>query len=271
MRRIFLSFFLVFFIFGAAFAQRIPVVGIMTLEAGTGVNAAQAADVTSQIISELSSWGTLSVVQGSAGAEYIIRGTLGKNSDSFAITALTMEANSQVVLGNYTERAAVFNNAAIFSFCLKAVERIPFPNYLLGTWQSTLDMPDGPVICIIEFRSDRTVRVERYDTWEHKLNNALRYEGYGRGTYSYVGYANRVINVNSRQTRIDATIGVSLRLEETLPDQTSVNRSGLSLVFNGDKSTFNIVNGMLPCGTNHDGVSVYPSASLGFSNFTKIR
>jgi hypothetical protein len=162
------------------------------------------------------------------------------------------------------------NNASIFSFCLKAVDRIPFPNFLTGTWQATLNLPDGPVICIIEFRADKTIRVERYDTWEHKNNNSLRYEGYGRGSYSYVGYANRVITVNSQQVRVDATIGVSLRLEETLPEQTSVNRSGLSIVFNGDRSTFNIVNGTLPCGTNHDGVTVYPSSSLGFTNFTKI-
>jgi hypothetical protein len=271
MGRIFLSFFLVFFVFGAAFAQRNPVVGVMALEARTGVTAAEAANAASQIISELSSWGTLNVAQGSVGAEYIIRGTLAKESGTFVLSALTIDANSQEVLNNYIERSAAINRDSIFSFCLKAVDRIPFPNYLTGTWQSTLNMPDGPVICIIEFRSDRTIMVDRYDTWEHKQNNSLRYEGYGRGSYSYVGYANRVMTVNSQQVRVDATIGVSLRLEETLPDQASVNRSGLSLVFNGDKSAFNLVNGTLPCGTNHDGPSVYPSASLGFSNFTKIR
>jgi hypothetical protein len=113
--------------------------------------------------------------------------------------------------------------------------------------------------------------VERYDTWEHRQNNALRYEGYGSGTYSYVGYANRVVTVNSQQIRVDASISVNLTLEETLPDQTSVNIAGLFLVYNGDRSGFNFVNGTLPCGTNHDGPAVFPSASLGFVNFTKIR
>jgi hypothetical protein len=270
MRRIFLSFFLVFFVF-CAFAQRVPVVGVMAFETGAGATAAEAANATSQIISELSSWGTINVVQGSAGAEYIIRGTFGKQGASVILAGTTTNAGSQQALNTYNERGNALNNAFIFQFCLKAVERVPFPNYLVGTWQATLNMPDGPVICIIEFRSNRTARVERYDTWEHKENNSLRYEGYGTGTYSYVGYANRVITVNSQQVRIDATIGVTLDLEETLPDQTSVNRSGLSLVFNGDKSAFNLVNGMLPCGTNHDGPSVYPSASLGFTNITKIR
>jgi len=60
-------------------------------------------------------------------------------------------------------------------------------------------------------------------------------------------------------------------LEETLPDQASVNRSGLHLVFNGDRTTFEIVNGMLPCGRNFDGTAVYHSAVLGFSQFRKIR
>jgi hypothetical protein len=154
---------------------------------------------------------------------------------------------------------------------MKAVDRVPFPNYLLGTWQSTINMPDGPVVCIIEFKSDRTVSVERYDTWEHRQNNSLRYEGYGAGTYSYAGYANRVVNINSQQVRIDAAANVSLRLEETLPEQTAVNQAGLYILFNADKSAFEIVNGILPCGRNFDGPSVYPSAVIGFSRFTKIR
>jgi hypothetical protein len=270
MKKIFLLFLLVLSAFTTAFAQRIPSVGVIAFEAGSGVSAADAAGVSSRVISELSSWGTLNVVQGSTGAEYVISGTLSKQGNSFVLSALTKNPNVQQELNTYIEQADAVNNISIFSFCLKAVERVPFPNYLLGTWQASLNMPDGPIVCIIEFRSDRTVGVERYDTWEHKQNNALRYEGYGRGSYSYVGYANRVITVNSRQVRIDATVSVNLTLEEVLPNQTSVV-AGLSLVFNGDKSSFDFVNGALPCGTNHDGPSVYPSASLGFVNFTKIR
>jgi len=270
MRKIFLLFLLVLSAFTVAFAQRIPSVGVIAFEAGSGVSAADAASVSGLVISELSSWGTLNVVQGSAGADYLIRGTLSKQGNSFVLTALTINANTQQELNTYTEQAGTVSSLPIFSFCLKAVDRVPLPNYLLGTWQASLNMPDGPVVCIIEFKSDRTVSVERYDTWEHRLNNSLRYEGYGRGSYSYAGFANRVITVNSQQVRIDASVNVNLVLEETLPNQTSVN-AGLSLVFNGDKTAFNFVNGALPCGTNYDGPSVYPFAALGFVNFTKIR
>jgi len=271
MKKNILVFFLFILLIYPVFAQRLPVVGVMMFEAGSGVSGMDAADVTNNVISELSSWGTINVVYGAAGADYIIRGSLVRQSGSFLLSGLTVNTQSEEVLNTFREQANIISDISIFSFCLKAVERVPFPNYLLGTWQATLNMPDGPIVCIMEFRSDRTVRVERYDTWEHRRNNALRYEGYGSGTYSYVGYANRLINVNSQQVRIDATISLNLTLEETLPDQTSVNQSGLSLVFNSDRNTFNFVNGSLPCGTNHDGPSVYPSASLGFVSFTKIR
>jgi len=270
MKKIFLLLLLVLSAFTAAFAQRIPAVGVIAFEAGSGVSAADAANVTGSVISELSSWGTLNIVQGSAGADYIIRGTLSRQGSSFVLSALTINANTQQELNTYTEQAGAVNNISIFSFCLKAVDRVPLPNYLLGTWQASLNMPDGPIVCIIEFKSDRTVAVERYDTWESRQNNSLRYEGYGKGIYLYAGFANRTITVNSQQVRIDAIVNINLTLEETLPNQTSVI-AGLYLVFNGERTSFNLVNGTLPCGTNYDGPSVYPSASLGFVSFTKIR
>jgi len=254
------------------YAQRIPVVGVVGFDvSGGGISASDASNLTNRVVSELNTWGTLSVVQGTDGAEYIIRGTLSRQGNTVVLSGRTLDAASGRVLNEFREQAASFNDISIPVFCAKAVERVPLPNYLLGTWQSTINMPDGPVVCIIEFRTDRTVRVERYDTWEHKQNNALRYEGYGTGTYSYAGFANRVINVGARQVRIDATFSVVLALEETLPDQTAVNQSGLSIVFNDNKTAFEIVNGMLPCGRNFDGPSVYHSAVLGFTHFSKIR
>lgn len=252
-------------------SARVPVVGVMVFDAyGAGVSAAELSTLTNRVVSELNSWGTLNVTQGSAGAEFIVSGTVARQGNSYILTGKTMNAANRQVLNEYSETVPI-NNTSVFSFCAKAVERVPFPNYLAGTWQSVINMPDGPVICIIEFRADRTVRVERYDTWEHRQQNALRYEGYGTGNYYYAGYANRTITVRGQQIRIDATFNVSLKLEETLPDQTAVNQSGLSIVFNGEKTTFEIVNGMLPCGRNFDGPSVYHSATLGFTNFTKIR
>jgi len=271
MKKCILLFLYFIIAFSTVFAQRISVVGITPFQAVGRVTPQEAEGITNQIISELSSWGPLTIVQGETGADYIIRGTLSRQSNNYILSAETIEASSQKKLNDSRDQAATLQDISIFSFCTKIVEYVPFPNYLLGTWQSSINMPNGPIVCIIEFKSDRTVMVERYDTWEHKQNNALRYEGYGRGTYSYIGYANRTITVSSRQERVDAAININLTLEETLPKQTSVNQQGLSLAFNGDKTTFNFVNGSLPCGTNHDGPSVYPSASLGFINFTKIR
>ena len=271
-KRILLIFILIFISVSFVFAQRVPSVGVVTFEAsGSGASPTDAFNLTAKIISEFNSWGTLNVIQGTAGAEYIIKGSLSRLGNDFTLTATTADASGRV-LNEYSEKAQNVNNISIPSFCAKAVERVPLPNYLLGTWQSTLNMPDGPVVCIIEFKSDRkTVIVERYDTWEHKQQNALRYEGFGTGTYSYRGYANRVINAGGRQARIDAVVGINLTLEETLPAQTSVNLSNLNLEFNAEKTSFVIVSNMMPCGRNFDGPSVYHSEVLGFSQFVKIR
>jgi len=257
----------------AVFAQRMPVVAVMPIEAtNRGVTPDEAANLTRQIIAELSSWGTLSIVQAEAGSDYIIKGTAALLVNNIVLSAVTIDTKSGKTLGETKEQAAAVKDIQIFTFCARAVEHVPLPNYLLGTWQSTLNMPDGPVVCIIEFKSNRTVVVERYDTWEHKQKNALRYEGYGTGTYSYAGYfARRNMTVNSRQVQIDATASVNLKLEETLPEQTAVNLGRLGIVFNGDRTSFEIAGGSLPCGRNYDGPSVYPSEYLGFTQFVKIR
>ncbi|MCL2809905.1 MAG: hypothetical protein FWD24_07580 [Treponema sp.] len=271
MKKTMLIFFLLI-VSLSVYAQRIPSVGVIPFGiSGGGVTAADAANLTNRVVNEFTSWGTLTVTQDTAGAEYIVRGTLSRQGGNFVLNATTTLVSSGQVLNQYNEQAQVLNDISIPMFCAKAVERVPLPNYLLGTWQASITMPDGPVVCVIEFRSDRTVRVERFDTWEHRQNNALRYEGYGTGTYTYAGFANRNINVGGRQIRVDATISVNLTLEETLPDQASVNQSGISLVFNGDRTSFEIVNGMLQCGRNFDGPSVYHSDVLGFTQFRKIR
>jgi len=254
-----------------AHAQRIPIVGITVFETTGTVTPADAAALTGMIAAELSSWGTINVIESAEGAEYVIRGTLSRQGNNLILSASTTETSSNRVLNEYREQAPSVREMSAFSICMQAVDRVPFPNYLLGTWQSTISMPDGPVVCIIEFKSDRTVSVERYDTWEHRQNNSLRYEGYGAGTYSYAGYANRIVTVNAQQVRIDAAANFSLRLEETLPDQTAVNQNGLYILFNADKNAFEILNGTLPCGRNFDGPSIYPSSVIGFSRFTKIR
>jgi len=264
--------FCLFILSCAVYAQKAPVVGVIVFDTkGSGVTAAEAASISGKVISELTSWGTLNVLQTDEGTEYFIQGTLSKSDNNFVLSASTVNAKTKQTLNEYSERGSTVNGISISALCAKAVEKVPLPNYLLGKWQSTINMPDGPVVCIMEFKSDRSVSVERFDTWEHKKNNALRYEGYGKGGYSYVGYANRLITVNSKQIRIDAVIGVTLELEETLPEQTKLDTRGISVVFNADKTTFEIVNGSLLCGRNFDGPSVYPAAVIGFSQFVKIR
>ena len=255
----------------SVYAQKLPSVGVIFETSGTGVNPADVNNITSKIITELKSWGTLNVLQGEAGAEYIIRGVLSIQSGNFIASAVTVNASNSQRLNEYQERGRTINDISITDFCASAVDRVPLPNYLLGTWRSTVNMPDGPVVCIIEFGTGRRAAVERYDTWEHKQNNALRYEGYGTGSYTYIGYANRQITMSGKQVRIDAIFSVNLNLEETLPEQTNVNTGGLAIIFNSDKTSFEIANGSLLCGRNFDGPSVYPQTVIGFSQFVKIR
>jgi hypothetical protein len=273
MKKAFLFLFCIFFALGAVFAQKTPVIAIIPFEAGSGrITAEDASRITGQVVAELNSWGSLKVLQTEDGAEYIVRGTLSRVGNEFILSAITTDAKSKKRLNDSVERASSIAGLSIFSFCSNAVQSVPLPNYLLGKWQSTVNMPDGPVVCIIEFKSDRTALVERYDTWEHRKNNSLRYEGYGTGKYSYVGFfVKRTITVDSKQVQIDAMSGFNLSLEETLPEQTSVNIGRLGIQFNGDKSAFTIVDGSLPCGRNYDGPSVYPSAYIGFTQFTKVK
>jgi len=273
MKKTFLLLFFVFFAFFSVFAQKTPVVAIIPFEASGGrVTPEEASRVTGLVVNELNSWGSLKILQSEDGAEYVVRGTLSRVGKEYVLSAYLMDANSKKRLNDAAEKATSVADISIFSFCSNIVQSVPLPNYLIGTWQSTINMPDGPVVCIVELKSDRTAKVERYDTWEHKNKNSLRYEGYGTGKYSYIGFfVRRSITVDSKQVQIDAMAGFNLTLEETLPEQTSVNLSRLGVQFNSDRSAFTIVSGSLPCGRNYDGPSVYPSAYIGFTQFTKIK
>ena len=259
------------------FGQRLSTVGIPPFEAAEGASAGDAAALTQQVIGELSSWGTLNIVDGAEAqsAEYIVRGKLSRQGGQFVLSAVTTRSGR--TLNESKEQAATVSGISVFSFCAQAVENVPYPNYLLGKWRSEISTPDGPVVCVMEFRSDRSVRVEQYDTWEHKQNHALKYEGYGAGTYAYAGYARRTMNIrdaqgNSRQSPVDATVSVNLTIQEALTEYAEVSLSGLRLLFNDDsRSAFELLNAGLPCGRNYDGASVYPSSALAFTRFTKIQ
>ena len=269
---------LAFFIAGTSvFAQgapRLPTVGIMPFEVqGTSVNAGEAAEATRLVIGELTSWGIMVVLSGdeAQGAEYLVRGQITRQSSRIILTAATYRGNSSAVLNNSREEAADLNSISFESFCAKIAENIPFPNYLLGRWRSSIDMPDGPVTCILEFRSDRTVRAEQYDTWEHNGTNSLKYQGIGAGNYTYAGYLRRTVTIGGRTIQADATVGINLSLEDTLPKYGIVNVGGLRVLFDEAKTSFELVSGSLPCGDNFTGPSIYPSANVYYTKFIKIQ
>jgi hypothetical protein len=260
------------------YAQRIPSVGILPIQAAPGPLSTAAANLTRQVVEELSSWGTLSILTDgqAAGAEYVVRSTLVRQGNLVILSAETTEASTGRKLNDSAEQAPNVNDISVFNFCTKVVENVPFPNYLLGKWQSTISLADGQITCIIEFKTNRVVEVEQYETWERRQNNALKYEGYGSGSYGYAGYSRRAMTVpdgrgGSRQIMVDATISVNLKIEEALTEYTTVNQGGLRLLFDDTRNSFEIVSGGLPCGRNYDGRSDNLTERLFFTRFTKIR
>jgi hypothetical protein len=174
----------------AVFPQRLSVVAIFPFETkGNGVNAADAEVLTGRIISELESWGTLNIIGSDelSRAEYLVKGQLEVRNSQMILSAVTYNAKTNKVLNSSKEQAANVNalSSQIFSLCAQITENIPFPNYLLGKWQAVINMVDGPLVCILEFNANRTVRVEQYDTWEYRGDRSLKYQGFGAGTYSY--------------------------------------------------------------------------------------
>jgi len=261
----------------SVFAQgtvKLPVVGILPFEtSGTGVNASDAAEATRMVVTELSSWGFMTILEGDDAkkGEYLVQGQISRQNNQVIFTAATSDAKTGKVLKNSKEQAADLSTISIESFCEQITENVPYPNFLTGIWQSTISMIDGPVTCIMEFRSNRTVRVQQYDTWEHNGTNSLKYQAIGSGTYTYAGYRRRDVSINGKVIQADATVGVNLTLEDALPKYNSVSRSGLRVLFDDSKNSFELLNAGFPCGDNYTGPSVYPSAAVAYTKFNKIQ
>jgi hypothetical protein len=156
------------------------------------------------------------------------------------------------------------------------VESIPLPNLLVGKWTSIIDMNNGPLTCIVEFRSDRTVSIERYDTCEYRQGAALMYQGFGTGTYTYTPQARRIMTIESsgkaaRESPVDGSISLSLTLEDALPTYNSLNTGRIRLVFGGNNAGFELLNAGLPCGNNFAGPSVYPDRTIAYTHFTRTQ
>ena len=266
---------LLFLVFAfPAYTQRLTTVGIMPFEiSGTDVNENDAEETIKLIAEELASWGVMSILSGdqARNAEYFVRGQVSIQDNQFVINASTSEARSGRILNTAKESANGLAGISIFSLCAQIAENIPYPNYLIGRWQATINMADGPVTCILDFRSDRTVRAIRFDTWEHNGSNILKYQAFGSGTYSYAGYMRRTVSIDRRQIQTDATVGINLNLEDALAKYRAVSVGGLRLLFDEAKENLELSYGGIPCGDNHSGASVYPSANVFYTKFIKIQ
>ena len=256
------------------YAQRLSTVGILPFEAsGGGVSPADAAEVTRLVVAELSSWEIMTILSGEQAnsAEYLVRGQIARQNNQIVLSAATSLASSGRTLNNSRAEGASLGAISMETFCAQIAENVPFPNYMLGVWQSTINMPDGPINCILEFRSDRTVNVRQYDTWEHNGTDSLKYQAIGNGTYTYAGYRRRTVTVSGRTIQADATVGVNLSLEDALTKYETVSEAGLRVLFNEARSSFELVSGALPCGDNFTGPSIYPSQEVFYTRFTKIQ
>jgi hypothetical protein len=263
----------------AASAQRVSTIVVFPFEApGGGFTPAELAAVTGQVLSELRSWGTLTIVEG-GNADYQVRGELSKSDRGVVLSAVTADGKTEKTLNSSREQAADLNalEGRIFSFCAQVVEKVPFPNYLLGKWRSLISLGDGILTCIVEFRSDRTVVFEQFDTCEHRNDAALKYQGFGKGSYAYTGHVRRTLALKDakgavyREAPIDGSVSISASLEDTLPKFTAINQNRISLFFNEDKNGFELVSAGLVCGDNYDGPRIYPQSMLVYTNFTKIQ
>jgi hypothetical protein len=243
-------------------ALRLATLGVFPFVAGEGSSGVDAAALSIQVVEELRSWGTLSILEGEAAekAEYTVKCRLVRQGNQLILTAATYDAKGKE-LNSSREQASDLNglSARIFSFCAQLTENIPFPNYLLGTWQSVIDLESGPLVCIIEFQAGRRVLVKRFDTYEQRGSQSLRYQAVGTGTYTYWGHARRNIGGLSA----DATFSLNASLEDALPKYESPRISRRALAFDEGKNSFQMGGG-LPCGDRTG------EPGLAYTRFTRI-
>jgi hypothetical protein len=250
-----------------AYSQRQASVAVFTFAfSGSGITQGDALSVSSGLTGELQSWGTLNIVSEAQAdsAEYHIKGKLERGDKGVLLTAETFNAATGKSLNTSKESAETpaALMGKLFAFAAQVTENVPFPNYLLGKWRAMIDIPDGPLTCILEFRSDRTVNATQYDTWERRGDRSLRYQGFGSGTYSYWGHARRTVQGKS----VDGFVTLNLNLKDALPKYALVNFTRLNLNFNEEKSLFELVASGFTCGEN-----IGSSQTVSYTQFTKIQ
>jgi hypothetical protein len=249
------------------FSQAVPAmsrVAVLPFEAaGAGVSTEDAVSMGEQLAAELRSWGTLNLVNDPQQAQYVIRGQLERTNNQFAVSATAYYANRE--LNGAREQAATLADLSshIYLFAARITENIPLPNYLLGKWQAVLNLDDGPLTCILEFKADRTIVVEQFDTWEKRGENSLRYQGFGTGDYAYWSHDRRTVQGKP----VDGLISVIFRLEDSLTRYTPASYIRVNYSFNSDKSAFELVDSGFRCGQDFSSSS---GGTAAYISFTKI-
>jgi len=258
----------------SAFAQRIPTVGVLPFQTyGDEASAGDAALATQRLIAELSASETLSILSGAQaeGGEFIVRGQVSRQDGQTVLTATLEEAASGRILNTARSQGSAVGAIPMFAFAIQIADFIPFTNYLLGRWESTLQMIDGPVSAILEFRPGGVVNVEKYETWEHNGAHSLKYQAIGTGTYAFTGFhLRRTITAGGRSVLVHASLTINLTLEDALPGFAEISSSGLMLVFDEPRRTFELVNAGLPFGNNFTGPSVHPNERIYYRSFARL-
>jgi TolB-like protein len=221
----------------ALFAQQLPTVAVATFDVAGGVTTDEAQVVTELFMTELVSKGTVNVVDrvnfdkiigemqfqtsdwsnsaktaalGRAlNAEYVVRGQLMKMGSAIYWTATMIDVKTAQVL--YSAREQIADLGQIFdklpSFTTQITAKIPPTNYFVGKWRAS----SGSRICILEFKADGRIVVERYDTYAYV--NKKRIDRTGTGTGNYSLNMNRIrislvlTNVADREFNAIATYG----------------------------------------------------------------
>jgi hypothetical protein len=263
------------------FSQKVPRVVIFPFERTENeVSANDAASIRKQIIDEISSWGSIAMLEESEveSADFYVLGKILRDDNVMALTGTTYDAKTDKPLNSYREQAASMSalEGRVFAFCTRMMESIPFPNLLLGRWTSVIEVDSGPLTCILEFKPDRTISIDRYDTSEYRNGASLTYQGFGTGTYIYNSQARRLMTIESsggvvRESPVDGSLIVNLIIDDTLPAYNFLNTNRVRLVFSNSNGNFELLNDGLPCGYNFDGPSVYPDERIAYTYFTKIQ
>jgi TolB-like protein len=265
---------IVFLLIGfTAFAQQLPTVAVATFDTMGGVSPDEAKVVTELFMAELVSKGTVNIVDrvnfdkiiaemkfqtsdwsdsqktarlGAAlNAQYVIRGQLMKMGTVIYMTSTMIDINTAQVL--YSAREQVSDLGEIFeklpAYCSQILDKIPPINYFVGRWQSSSAKGD---ICILEFKIDGTITVEKFDS----AYDDYKQSGSGTGSYSF----------DNNKVLIIVTLS-------GLNDRFRALRANGQYSFDISKNSFELQRGLL-C---RDGTYIDTINSAGYNYFVKIR